>query len=477
MKQDREIISVGIDIGTTTTSMIVSRLGMANTAASHMVPDISITTKDIIYRSELYLTPLLDREMLDAEKIRGIIENEYVRAGIRPADVETGAVIITGESALKENARSVLEALSSFAGDFVVSTAGPDLESIISGRGAGAERFSKTYGCLVANLDIGGGTTNISVFNCGEVEGQTCIDIGGRLMTYDDSGRVTYVSRRLSELLGEAGRSAVPGDRVSDTFLRETGELMADAILDAVSVSHTRLTEIMTTASSRPLRLQDPVQYMSFSGGVSDCYYNFEMDLRRYNDLGPAIAQALKERVERLRLKVIRPAETIRATVVGAGTYMTEVSGSTISYNDDIFPIKNLPVYVIPPADEKRMYEGSADEVIRDLAWYQSQSREVRFAVSVRGKQQVTYNELCHLAEAFIELDESAMPEDEPLIIICENDLAKALGQVMGRKARRRKSVLCLDRIRVRSGDFIDIGRPVMNGVAVPVVVKTLIFD
>ena len=130
-----EILSVGIDIGTTTTSMIVSRLGIANTAASYMVPDISITARKIVYRSEVYRTPLDNRSRLDGDRIREIIRAEYGRAGITPSDVDTGAVIITGESARKENARVILESLSSFAGDFVVSTAGPDLESIIAGRG------------------------------------------------------------------------------------------------------------------------------------------------------------------------------------------------------------------------------------------------------------------------------------------------------------------------------------------------------
>ena len=90
MKKD--ILSVGIDIGTTTTSMIVSRLGISNTAASYRVPEVSITTKDIIYRSPLYLTPQKDRDLLDGEAIRSIIEKEYCAAGIRPDDVDTGAV-------------------------------------------------------------------------------------------------------------------------------------------------------------------------------------------------------------------------------------------------------------------------------------------------------------------------------------------------------------------------------------------------
>ena len=119
MKDDNRILSVGIDIGTTTTSMIVSRLAVENTAMVYMAPNVELTSKQIIYRSPVYLTPLLDQETLDGEEIKRIIEKEYASAGIRPEDVDSGAVIITGESALKENARLITDKLSEFAGDFV----------------------------------------------------------------------------------------------------------------------------------------------------------------------------------------------------------------------------------------------------------------------------------------------------------------------------------------------------------------------
>ena len=57
------------------------------------------------------------------------MEEEYRKSGFAKGEIATGAVIITGETARKENAREVLSALSAFAGDFVVATAGPDLES------------------------------------------------------------------------------------------------------------------------------------------------------------------------------------------------------------------------------------------------------------------------------------------------------------------------------------------------------------
>ncbi|MBO7275813.1 MAG: ethanolamine ammonia-lyase reactivating factor EutA, partial [Clostridia bacterium] len=177
-----EILSVGIDIGTSTTQVIFSRLLVDNMADYFSAPRISIVSKELLYKSEVHLTPLRDSSTLDGEGVRRIVEQEYRRAGISPGDLHTGAVIITGESARKDNAAAVTEQLSGFAGEFVVSTAGPDLESIIAAKGSGAFQYSIDRECSVINLDIGGGTTNIAVFDCGRAVAKGCLDIGGRLI-------------------------------------------------------------------------------------------------------------------------------------------------------------------------------------------------------------------------------------------------------------------------------------------------------
>ena len=124
--------------------------------------------------------------------------------------VGTGAVIITGETARKENAREVLAALSAFAGDFVVATAGPDLESILAARGAGADEYSRENHCKVLHFDIGGGTSNLSMYDRGELAATGCLDVGGRLIKLErESGAVTYVSPVLRRL-GERGWCPVP---------------------------------------------------------------------------------------------------------------------------------------------------------------------------------------------------------------------------------------------------------------------------
>ena len=187
---ETSILSVGIDIGTSTTSMVVSRLQVQNTASCFAVPRVTITGAEIVYRGEIYQTPQAGGDCIDADAVASLLENEYRKAGITPEQVQTGAVIITGESSRKENAALVTERMSRLAGEFVVATAGPDLESIIAAKGAGTAQYSEEHWCSAANFDIGGGTTNIAVVRGGQLTRKGCWDIGGRLIRVEN-GRIS----------------------------------------------------------------------------------------------------------------------------------------------------------------------------------------------------------------------------------------------------------------------------------------------
>ena len=126
------IISAGIDIGTTTTQLVFSRLTLNNTRGYGVTPKIEIVQKELLYQSRVYFTPLKSQDEIDGPAVGRIIKREYERAGLTPAMIHTGAVIITGETSRKQNARSVCREISEIAGDFVVAAAGPDLEAILA---------------------------------------------------------------------------------------------------------------------------------------------------------------------------------------------------------------------------------------------------------------------------------------------------------------------------------------------------------
>jgi len=143
------LTSVGIDVGTTSTQLVVSRLRVENRASEFAGPEMVIANREIIYRSPVHFTPLVEGKLVDGRKIKEIVEREYQNAGISRGKVDTGAVIVTGETSRRENARTVLAALSEYAGDFVVATAGPDLESVLAAKGSGAVERSRDTGKTV----------------------------------------------------------------------------------------------------------------------------------------------------------------------------------------------------------------------------------------------------------------------------------------------------------------------------------------
>ncbi|WP_455129539.1 ethanolamine ammonia-lyase reactivating factor EutA, partial [Pseudoramibacter alactolyticus] len=234
MSMEEKIKSVGIDIGTSTTQMIFSELTICNTAGSYVVPRIHIVDKRVVYRSPIYFTPLIGDALIDIEAIEKILRKEYAKAGVAPADLQTGAVIITGDSARKENADIVLQALSDMAGNFVVATAGPSLESVLSAKGAGTDNLSRKKRKVMANIDIGGGTSNIAVFDRGKLIGTTCLDIGGRLVRVE-GGRITAVFSKIAELAERRGIPLHVGEPADLQQLERLCEIMADHLFQAVN--------------------------------------------------------------------------------------------------------------------------------------------------------------------------------------------------------------------------------------------------
>lgn len=475
-----QILSVGIDIGTSTTQLVFSKLFIENTASSFAIPKVNIVDKKVIYKSDIYYTPLKSITEIDGEYVKTIIESEYKKANISPKDVDTGAVIITGETARKENANLVLEKLSGLAGDFVVATAGPDLESIIAGKGAGADVISKQEKTVVANLDIGGGTTNISIFDRGEVIDTTCLDIGGRLIKVNpETMKIEYVSDKIKKLAKNIDIDLEVGKKINQHELNYVTDKMSDVLEEALGIGVKQnskdLDLILTT---KGLKKEYDIEYISFSGGVADCIYDAEANKEsfQYGDIGVVLGKSIRKSILFDEFKVHKPSETIRATVVGAGTHTTDISGSTITFTKDMFPFKNIPILKLSSQDEELDYHSLSGAIQEKLNWFNLEDGNQLIALALKGVKNISFNELQSLAKSVIEGMKEIIDTEKPLIVIVENDIAKALGQTINRLLGYNKDIVCIDSVKVKNGDFIDIGKPLANGKVVPVVIKTLAF-
>lgn len=193
------ITSIGLDIGTSTTKLIVSKLLIANQQNQFTLPGCQIIDRRVTYASSIYTTPMLNDVEIDVQRLTVLLEQEYKNAGISLDQVEAGAVIITGETARKQNAESIVHYLAEHAGDFVVATAGADLEGILAAKGSGAIDRSAETNAVIANIDVGGGTANIALCQNGKVIETFTLHVGGRLIRLNEDGLVTYVSSHLTE--------------------------------------------------------------------------------------------------------------------------------------------------------------------------------------------------------------------------------------------------------------------------------------
>lgn len=471
------ILSVGIDVGTSTTQVVFSRLKVENIASSFSVPRIVIVEKQVIFRSEIYTTPLLSPDEIDAEALKQIVLAEYRTAGVTPDDVGTGAAIITGETARAENAEQVLKVLSELAGDFVVATAGPHLESVLAARGAGVDEFSKHSGQVIANLDIGGGTTNIAVYKGGQLLGASCLDIGGRLVRVSD-GVISYVFPGIAKLAASAGITLSVGDRAEVGRLRTLARLMARQLAMAINlVDKDEAHSSLYTNGGSPLRETIVPQVVSFSGGVADLIDGPHAgEPYRYGDIGPLLGEAIDDDSAFGLVGRHQGVETIGATVVGAGVHTTEISGSTIDFGAGLLPVRNVPIVRVPDGIGSHPEE-LAQAIAKRLAAVDPDNPDETVAIALNGFNLTSFDAIQRLAKAIIEGAKVVLEGPNPLVVVLESDRAKALGQSLAVQRGRRDDVICIDSVQTSNGDYIDIGTPVGAGRAVPVVVKTLVFN
>ena len=448
------LCSVGLDVGTTSTQLIVSELTVQNSAGAFSVPEMTISDRNILYESPVYLTPLLGEDRIDGQGIRQIVEREYDRAGITRQKVQTGAVIITGETSRKENAQAVLSALSDYAGDFVVATAGPDLESRLAAQGAGAAAYSEKTGKTVLHMDIGGGTSNLALIENGVILDTGCLNVGGRLVKYSEDGRILWVSRVLDGMF-----SLQPGQTLREEQAEKLAGMLTEVLEMAVGLRppDERLAKLITKEGkllNRELLQSRPV--LSFSGGVADCIERIH-PWKQVGDLGPLLGKAIRN--SRLcQGEYLLGKNPIRATVIGAGCHAAQLSGSTVFYQNIRFPLKNIRVILLPPVEKV------SEAQIRESL----QGKEEPAVLAVGGSRDAGYDVIRTWAEKI-----ARGAGTHPLLICLQQDMAKALGQALALRMGAGAEILCMDRIVMGEDSYLDVGEPV--GPAIPVVVKTLI--
>lgn len=471
------LTSVGIDIGSSGTQVIFSRIHLRR-LAEDLTSRYYVVSRETLYLSPVALTPYASETRIDDSKLREIITEAYEQAGIAATEVDTGAVILTGEALRRENAQAISALLSQQGGEFVCATAGHHMESMLAAYGSGAAQASLDLGKRVLNIDIGGGTTKIGVLEGGKVISTAAVHIGGRLQV-TEGGRIVRLDPAGRTHARRAGFDWALGQAASEADLDQVADGMAETLLQALAtrpiphdVEHLYLTD--------PIVDFGDVAGMMFSGGVGE--YVYDREQQDFNDMGRRLGAAIRKRIEagRFPWPLLPAHECIRATALGASEYSVQLSGNTsyISNPGVLLPRRNLQV-VQPPFElsEEVDSAGLAKAITAHLKAFDLEDIEQDVALALRWTGAPAYERILGFAKGVALALADRIAAGKPLYLMLDGDVAQTLGAVLREDCGIASEILVIDGVMLADFDYIDLGKLRIPSYTVPVTIKSLVFS
>ncbi len=467
-----ELLSVGVDVGSSTSHLVFSNLLLKrdeNSASKRFLID----ERKVIYEGKIIDTPLVNQKTIDIDKLTKFLKSEYKRAGISPEEVQTGAVIITGETAKKANAGQIVTALSKDAGKFVAATAGPNFESVIAAMGSGARARSRETGETLLSCDIGGGTSNMAIIKNGKIISTSCVSVGGRLIAFDAKGKIQRINGPAQQVMDSLGLTFQIGDCPAVEDLDKIAAKLAAVLMEVITgpANSPLAKKLMVTDD---LVFPAQIDGYTFSGGVAELIYGGN---GRHNDIGNTLAKKINGLIHQLKSPIIEPANKIRATVIGAGAHSLSISGSSGFMDDQIeFPLKNVPVIRVDVERLKLSVPYVVSQIQAAFRRFDTKEGEETVALYFWDPVKNSYPQV----ELFAKSIEAALPRSManniPIILVFKGDIACSVGNVIRRETALKTNLLTLDELDLVEGDWIDIGSPLVENQVFPVTVKSLVF-
>ncbi len=473
------LTSVGIDIGSSTSHLIFSRLILRRQGIS-LSSRFVVIKREILHESPILLTPYVDKLTIDTEKLNDFIHDAYARAGLTRGDIDTGALIVTGEAAKKENAEAISALFAEEAGKFVCATAGHNLEAILAAFGSGAvEMSTRDEGVTCMNVDVGGGTSKIAIARGGQVVDTAVLEVGARLVALDESQKINRLEDAGVRIADASGLSLAVGQTLAEADKERMADTLSGCLLEVLGRGPlSPLTqEVMLTPA---LSYQEPIHSIQFSGGVSEYIYGYETadkgDLG--NHVGRKIRAGAVDLATRESWEFKEPDVRIRATVIGASQYTVQVSGNTIFLSDQsVLPLRNLQV--ITP--RFRQTEPLTTEDVRSsiesaLQRFDMTDGDRAAALALHWDLGPSYPLIRTLATGVVEGMKEHLRQGQHLVLVFDADIAKLVGNIIDKEILPGAGVISIDGIDLKDFDFVDIGEELPDAKAVPVVIKSLIF-
>jgi ethanolamine utilization protein EutA (predicted chaperonin) len=466
-----QLTSVGVDIGSSTSHLVFSRLELTLEGSRYRV-----TKRQILNESQILLTPYVDDTRIDVEALEAFINQQYKNAKIRREEVDTGALILTGVAVRRRNARAIGDLFAQEAGKFVAVSAGDGLEATMAAHGSGAVAHSGKIGGVVLNIDIGGGTSKFAICNNGKVQEVSAIDIGARLLAFDKDNVIVRIEEAARKHAGWAGFSVELGQRVPEEQIRKMVSGMIDklfAMLKPESITE----DIKSLLRLPPLTFRGEIDCVMFSGGVSEFIYN--RTKTSFGDLGPFFASEVHQHTGDLGLFVMEPAARIRATVIGASQYTVQVSGNTIFITpEDAVPIRNVAVVApeFPLDKDDFTQEAVRDATLNALRRLDLLHGRQPVAVAFHWGGSATFVRLQLFCSGVAEGLKDIFAKGHPLVLVNDGDIGGIIGLHFQEELHLQNPIISVDGIPLNDFDYIDIGALIPSSGAVPVVIKSLIF-
>jgi ethanolamine utilization protein EutA len=465
------VLSAGVDIGSSTSHLVFSRIVLERLDSRYVV-----TIRETFYQSDILLTPYCGEDEIDAAALGAFIERQYRDAKVDPDEIDTGALILTGVAVGRRNARNIGELFARQAGKMVAVSAGDSLEAVMAAHGSGAAARSIREGATVMNVDIGGGTSKIAICADGRVSDLTALDVGARLISLDPAGRIVRIEEAARGFATELGIDLELGGELSPQSARALATRMADCLFEAMA-GGSPMAGGRSLLRLEPLSPRALVRQLTFSGGVAEYVYGREA--QSYGDLGPLLAQEIRARAERWGPKVERASEGIRATVIGAAQYTTQVSGSTIYVSPlTILPLRNVPV-IAPsfPLDAEEIEPSAvAAEIKALLKRLDLADAGTPVAVFVPWRGSATFRRLDAFCQGLTNGLAPILADGHPLVLAGDGDVGGLMGIHLREEMGIDNAIVSVDGLELKEFDYIDIGGMLPQSGAVPVVIKSLIF-
>jgi len=474
-----ELTTVGIDIGSSTSHLMFARVHLQRLTTA-LSSRFVVVSRKMVWQSPILLTPYLPDYTIDVDELAGFIGGSYSYAGLEPGDIDSGAVILTGEAIKRHNARAIADLFSEEAGRFVCASAGHHMECQLAAHGSGAVALSRGHGAKLLNIDIGGGTTKFALIDNGRIIATAAIAVGGRLLVEDAKASLVRIEEPVREVAQSLGIALAPGAMLAAEDRERIIARMVRLIMRMIDrQAPDELSRRLLVTDPWPTELANiGLDALTFSGGVAE--YLYKREKRSFGDLGFDLAHELSHALAHRRdlPPVWDPGQGIRATVIGAAQFSVQVSGNTIAITrPDELPLQNLPVIacdfelgevIDAHAVTARMGAALAQADLEDGAG------PVALAFAWRGDP--AHARLFALASGICAALPRTLAAGLPLVLLIDGDIGMSLGRIIRNEIAPAADAIAIDGVQLKQFDYVDIGRVIEATNVVPVIIKSLLF-